>query len=190
MEDKKSMFYTSFIDVDTWNKAKWKGVVTMTDMQSPPFLGLAFENKDAAIKIFNGLIKLLGKKDEYDELRIAIIEGEIPGEESGYSVHISSSINNIIRRCKANNIDIENSLITTVSRYHRMNPKAGTKNLEIFKNEYKKFNKYKIIPIYMSSDMKLEPLMNLAIEKQEIVFRDVNEINDKDLDYVVFGKDK
>lgn len=190
MKNKKSMLCTGFIDVNLWNEAKWRATVIMSDKKSSPYLGLAFENKKAAIKIFEKWIQMLGHKDVYDELRISIIEGEIPGEDSGYTVHINSSMDNIIRRCKANNVEPMNTLVMTVGRYNRMNPQPYSRNIEIFKEEFNRFLSYNIIPVHITKNMELEPLMDLKIEKKELIFRNSKDINEDDIDYVVFNKNK
>jgi len=97
-----SVFFQSLIDVEMWNKAKWVATAYLVSEapQDPPCLGLVFENADAGRQIFKGLIKRLGKEDTYEELRIAIIEGELPGDPTGYTVHISSNPHNTAKRAK------------------------------------------------------------------------------------------
>jgi hypothetical protein len=91
-----AMFLSSPIDVELWDKAKWRGVFYMLYPDRSPILSLAFENEGAAKKIFEGWHERIGRNDQYEELRIAIIEGDIPKCDKGYSVHIGSDFENII----------------------------------------------------------------------------------------------
>ncbi|MFT8312943.1 MAG: hypothetical protein ABF633_01665 [Clostridium sp.] len=188
MSDDKNMYVTSVINLDLWNAAKWKATFVASDGINIPILGLAFENEKAGKKIFEEWIKRFGDKDIFDEIRVAIIEGDIPGEEAGYTVHINTATENIIRRLKANNIKPEDTLIMTIGRYNRMNPEPDSKNLSFFKQEYLKHKRYKLIPAYITKDLQIKPFFNLSIEKQEVIFRNTKDIDENDLDYVVFNK--
>lgn len=187
MQDKngKGMLFSSFINIDLWNKAKWKAVFFMTNGNDIPYIGLAFENENEAKKIFNGWINRMGNEDKYDELRISIIEGDIPGEEYGYSVHINSGIGNIIKKAQDNNVEIPKELALTIGRFHRMNPDPTSINLERFKTDYFKFKEYNLIPGVIKNN-KLKTIDGISIKKKEIFFRDSKEITATDLDSVVF----
>ena len=91
---------TSVIDTELWDKAKWMGTAVLSDMKSAPYLGLLFQNREAAVKIFEQWNKDFGHKDIYEEIRISIIEGDIPGEEHGYTVHIGTNQENLASKCK------------------------------------------------------------------------------------------
>lgn len=185
----KNMYVTSVINLDLWNDAKWKATIVASDGVHMPILGLAFENGNAGKKIFEEWIKRLGHRDAFDEIRVSIIEGDIPGKESGYTVHINTNTDNAIKRLETNNVKVEDTFIMTVGRYQRMNPKLDSKNLLIFKQEYLKHKKYKLIPAYIDKNYQIVPYFDLSIEKQEIIFKDTKDIDENDLDYVVFGKD-
>ena len=47
-------------------------------MSGPPILGLGFANEDAARQIFKDWNERYGPRDEFEELRVSIIEGKIP----------------------------------------------------------------------------------------------------------------
>lgn len=188
MMENNNLYFTSVINLDLWNAAKWKATIVATNGIDIPILGLAFENEKFGKKIFEEWIKRFGQKDVFDEIRVSIIEGDIPGEESGYTVHINTAIENIIKRLEANNMKPLDTLIMTLGRYNRMNPDPNSKNLPTFKQEYLKHKKYKLIPAYINKNMQVTPFFDLSIEKQEIIFRNTKDINKNDLDYVVFNK--
>lgn len=176
----KTICVTGVIDIDLWNKASWAGMVVLSDKVTAPYLGLLFENRAAAIQIFKEWNTFFGSKDIYEEIRIAIIEGKISGEE-GYTVHITTNTENLISKCKKLNLKIDQTLFAIVSRFKRIN--ANNRNITIFREEFERFLSYKIVPVYMNGH-NLEPLLEYEIEKTEIYFRQVDEIVDGDIDRV------
>ncbi|WDN87863.1 hypothetical protein BuS5_00831 [Desulfosarcina sp. BuS5] len=184
------MYLTGPIDVDLWNKAKWRATFFMGHPERPPILGLAFENEEAAREIFETWHERYGETDEYEELRISIIEGEIQDEEPGYSVHVGSDPDAAIKRFKdaGYEFDVDDDLMMMVSRINRMNPPEGSKNLEMFKESYKTFKTYFLAPGVISEDRRqLKPIIELGIYKGKIHFRNVDDIGRNDIDSVVLG---
>lgn len=108
-----TMYLTSPIDVELWNDAKWSGTFYAIYPDAPPIMGLAFQNEKAARKIFNGWHERYGQNDEFEEIRISIIEGPIDGEEDGYSVHVSSDPEMAIERYKAAGYEFDGDLLMT-----------------------------------------------------------------------------
>lgn len=177
----KVLCLTGVINTDLWNDANWCGTAVLSDQKSAPYLGLLFKNKEAAIKIFEQWNKDFGHKDIYEEIRISIIEGDIPGEEHGYTVHITTNQENLVSKCKKLNMPVDNTLFAIVSRFRRIETTPDNHSMEIFREEYERYLSCKIIPVYMSQD-GLDPLFNYEIEKTEIYFRQVNEITENDID--------
>ena len=186
------IFFQSFIDEDKWNAAKWNAVAFMNDIHgdTPPCLGIAFLNGDVGKQIFGDWLKRFGQTDDYEELRISIIEGDIPGEEPGYTVHISSEPSNTQRRARDNGVVLDTSMAVVVGRVHRMNPEPDSPYLPLFKQEYKKHGMYLLIPvtITMSSRPSLVPQLDYAIGKKQIHFRHVSEIGEGDIDSVIYER--
>ena len=100
----KVMYVTGVIDTELWNKASWMGTAILSNKKSAPYLGLLFQNRDAAIKIFEQWNKDFGHRDLYEEIRIAVIEGDIPGKEHGYTIHITTNQENLIAKCRKLNV--------------------------------------------------------------------------------------
>lgn len=182
------LYLTGPIDVDLWNRAKWKATFFVCDPQRPPVLGLAYRNEEVAREIFSRWHERYGERDEYEELRISIIEGDIEGEEPGYTVHVGPDPDAAIKRFKAAGyeFDVDDDILMCVSRINRMTPKMPSKNLEMFKLYYKKFKTYFLIPGVISADLKeLKPIFELGLFKGNIHFRDSSEIGKNDIDVVV-----
>jgi hypothetical protein len=180
----ESVYLHSFINVDKWNRARWKGTAFMHDPsgESAPYLAIMFEDIAAGKEIFKEWRDRIGSVDQYEEIRISIIEGEIPGELPGYTVHISSNPLNTAGRAHANGLTYDWKKFAVIGRIKRMTPAPGSPHLGQFKKEMAKHQRYSIIPL----SPKGEPLFDLAIGKKEVLFRQPLEITGNDLDAVVF----
>lgn len=186
-----AMFLSMPIDVDLWNEAKWRATFFSHQEGHPPTLGLAFLNEAAARKIFADWHDRYGTNDKYEELRISIVEGEIPGEDHGYTVHIGSDPDAAIQRFKAAGYAFDNDLLFSVSRLNRMNPPKDSQNLSLFKRLYSEYKTFYLAPGVVSPDgKKLKPIFELGIFKCKILFRNVSDISEDDLDSVVLGTGK
>lgn len=189
-KEKRSIFICGFIDVDLWNKAEWRATAFIHDreLKEPPSLGIVFENEEAAKEILKKWLLRLGNTDEYNELRISIIEGEVPGEEPGYTVHIGANIENIIKRADNEGLNIPKDIFMLISRIHRMNPAQNYKNLEIFKERYNQFGSYLLkVGVIEGEDITISHSMYL--HKRDIEFREVKDIKSKDdIDAVILPK--
>jgi TIR domain len=180
-KERKTMFVGGFIDVELWNKAGWKGVVYAHDQanREPPIMAILFTNEEAARKIFEGWRKRLGEYDTYNELRISIVEGDVEDEPYGYYIHISSYIENIIKHLKEKNPNSEFDLFMLVSRIHRMNPDPTSKNLALFKERFKLFNSYVLIPGILNSENKIKLIEELRVLKRNVELRQFTDITTK-----------
>lgn len=181
------MYLTGPIDVDLWNQAKWEGIFVICSANRPPVLGLAFQNEEAAREIFAKWHERYGSNDTYEELRISIIEGEIPGEEPGYTVHVNADPDAAIKRFRDAGYKFDDDILMLVGRVHRMNPQSDSNNLELFKRAYAHFKTYFLTPGIITSDkLGFKPILELGIYKGKINLRNVTDIKEGDLDSVVF----
>jgi len=181
-----SMYLTGPIDVELWDAAKWSGAYFLWQADRPPVLGLAFKNEGAARRIFEGWLDRYGDHDEDEELRIAVIEGNIPGEEPGYSMHIGTDRDAALRRYRKAGFDADPEFLMMITRIHRMNPPLDSRNLEEFKRSYRRSKCYHLAPGVVSDDgAKIKPILDLAILKGVVHLRRVEDIGDNDIDGVV-----
>jgi len=180
----ENLFFQSFIEIDKWNAAGWKGTVFVHDPSGKraPMIGIQFEDIESGKQIFAEWLRRLGKIDRYEELRISIVEGEILGKGPGYSVHISSDPGQTIKRAAAEGKEIAADLTAVVGRIHRMVPEPGSPHLPRFKRELQKHRQYFFIPVSTTGELLLE----YAIGKTEIHLRQASEINRNDVDSLVF----
>ena len=71
-----TILFQSFINIEKWDIAKWRATAFLHDPEGVrlPYLGIVFENIEAGKEIFSEWLERLGKVDEFDELRISIVE--------------------------------------------------------------------------------------------------------------------
>lgn len=176
------------IEFDLWKRANWRATVFMMaeNVNEPPILGLGFANEDPARHIFRDWRERYGPRDEFEELRVSIIEGEIPGQALGYSVHVGVDVMNVFRRYKQLGLMTDGDLLTVNSRINRMNA-VNSPMLAGFKDAYWRVKSYFLAPVLVDElgTKVLKPMLDLRIFKGEIYFRHVNEIGDNDPDRVV-----
>jgi hypothetical protein len=174
----------SLIDPIKWDDAGWRGTAFLHDPEGrvPPCLGVVFDNIKVGKEIFSAWLRRLGSVDKLDELRISIVEGEIPGTAPGYSVHVSSDPSHASSLVRAEGTGLGSATAIIVSRVHRMTPEPASPHLTRFKRELAKHKRYLLLPV--SADIR--PEFDFAIEKKRIFFRNASDIGKSDVDAVVF----
>jgi hypothetical protein len=167
--------FRALFDAEAWDKAVWCGVAYLHDPSGvdAPAVGFIFKRQTFGRKIFKGWQQLFGPRDLREELRLTIIEGEVPGEEPGYSVHIGWDPERLAEREMA-----EGGLGDAAAReqVHRMQAPPGSPNLANFKAEYAKYGRYQLLPVYLVGGQP-KPDPGLMIEKRLVHFRTVEEID-------------
>jgi hypothetical protein len=108
---------------------------------------------------------------------VSIVEGDIPGQGPGYSVHIGSEPENTFRRYKQLGIMADGDLLVTISRINRM-ATPGSGALAMFRDAYRASKIYYLAPVIVdrAGTNILKPIFDLAIYKNQIHFRHVTEI--------------
>ncbi len=183
-----SMFLASPIDIDLWNRAQWRGTFYVLYDDRIPCLGLGFRDERSGRKIFEQWLERYGANDDYEELRISIVEGPIRGEHAGYTVHIGPDYDNLIQRYRRYGFQPNNDIMLQVSRLNRMNPLPESQLLQQFKDEFRLHKAYSLIPgVLKGPNFEITPFHELGIRKRNVYFRHVDEISDNDLDLPVLG---
>jgi hypothetical protein len=191
-EKEEKLLIQSFIDVPLWDRAGWGGLcfVRPPRRKLPPLLGLMFRDIEVGKQIFQQWKETLGgDEDKYDELKISIIEGEIPNQEAGYSVVITSDLAQTEIRAKAQGQEFDYTKFFTFSRIHRMNPSADSKNLENFKADLSEANgAYILSPTtFMPSNFEKDVFQygDFGFGKRRISFMNVADIRTTDIESIV-----
>ena len=126
---RRRMFVSTPIDLELWDKAKWRGVAFLTIPGQGNLLGFLYEGeKDAAKEIFSHWQKT---KNLDDYITISFIEGNIEGlPPNGYTCLVSPNLDAMANRLDSD----EEELVLTISRFQRMYP---SDNFAMF-NKFKK----------------------------------------------------
>jgi hypothetical protein len=179
------------IDPALWYKANWRGTVFMFAERAPPVFGLGFTDEDAAREIFRNWRERYGAGDEFEELRISVVEGDIPNLRPGYSVHVGTDPLNVYRRYNKLGLMTDGDLLLTTSRINRMNAPDSPK-LAAFKEAYRTFKTYFLAPVIVdeTGTKIIKPILDMKIYKSQIYFRNATEIGEGDPDSVVVRKPK
>lgn len=185
-----NMYVSGPIVPELWDAAKWRGTFFMTSEDGEdgfiPCLGLGFRNRDAADKIFSGWSERYGENDSDEELRVSIIEGDVEGEEAGYSVHINTEWEATYKKLSRKNKMAEADFMIMISRINRMNPPEGSHNLARFKEAVRQSKVFYLVAGILSEDKTtVEEFGKIRIRKSRIYFRHVDDIGKNDPDFVV-----
>ena len=188
-KSRKTMFISSIIDLELWDKAKWKGIAFASDpsLKTPPIIGFVFENEKYGNKIFSNLKTRFGDIDKKEEIRLSIINEISKENPQYYKVHLGTDYNVITDKLKESNIEPTDAYFMSITRIHEMNPPKDSTNLEVFKHAYAYAKKYYITNINMKDGQPVPNFENM-IEKTKIYFRKKSDVidNPNDQDIVVF----
>lgn len=166
----------NLIDPEQWNKAKWRGVGYAYFGDMFPCLILACENRPAAEKLFENLIARVGREDTKGLLRIVFVEGDILGQEPGYTVSIGTDIDNMITDLRNKGEEFDSNIFGFLSRPLRCPTSA---RMAQFKENFAKHQKCVLSP----GDMTGRDFEKFRIVVPNVVFRRANEISSQDPDY-------
>lgn len=193
VKERKNLFVTSMIDINTWDKAKWNGIAYLfyKDNEDPPIMALTFRNKDYGKKIFKDWKKSC-KDDIFDDIEISVIEKKNVGKCDGYFVYITSNIDACMKRAEKQGCSIDETLFTFISRYQYMDINMYNNNLSIFKKQMEfSNNKFCIAPaIFKNGEIdfdtnNIEIEYSLCIKMNKIKFLKYEDITENDIEYAV-----
>lgn len=191
-KERKNMFITSMIDLKTWNKAKWCGVTYMFDHENeaPPIMALLYKDKDSATKIFRDWKKICGD-NIFIDIDISIIEKKNISSRDGYFMHITSNIDECMKRAENQGCNAYETLFTVISRYQYMDIDVFRNNLSVFKKQLEINKEFYIAPAIVSNINKEITMDNiqigthLKIKMNKIKFMNFQDITENDIEYCV-----
>ena len=153
-----------------WDRAEWGGTGYFSfGSDYPPVLGLLFHNIEAGKKIFDDLIIRLGKIDENDLIRIAVLKGIDKVNPLHYIVHINA------KRDANTELMQKSKNIVSIARHNLMEANSH-KNLSFFQREYARFGVYFLAPAEMTDSAPM-PMMEHRILKREFHVNDAWKID-------------
>ena len=175
-----------FLARPLWDSARWTATTFRWHpaSEAPPIMGMVFEDGAEASKLFS---HWSGSHDELEELRVAVIEGEIPSQRSGYSIHLTPEIEVLSMRTTTEGIVAKPEAIRLHTRLNRMHPLPDIPGmLPRFKQEFEKHQEFLLAPVTRREDGELRVDVELGVVKRTICFREVSGIVEGDIDAVVF----
>ena len=178
---------SQLIDIGLWKRAGWKGTVFGARQGEPPIMALAFTNGEAGKKIFKGFRSLTGRVDQQELIRVAIIEGDIPGENAGYTIHVGPNIDAMVTAAKSNGK--QSDVILTATRILRMNPSPDSPYLSMFKREFEKYLRYSLMSAGLSKSGDVSIDFDQPIGKKLLVLKHESDIGANDIDGAIFARE-
>lgn len=204
-KERKTMFFSTPIDLDKWNKAHWKGTLYLFQPGYVPVLGLLFENYEAGKSIFEAWKKdsIDGKIDEF--VSLSFIVPPFPKDcwvykdpernyGKGYFIHIGPNVDKSIERAIKAGMDTEEILLASLCRYQWMDELSGTASRDMFKKLTDKGMPFMLMPIGVKNASKPIVQDNLfigfdyAVKMNKVSFRKGTEIDENDICKAVLQK--
>ena len=149
-------------------------------------MGLVFDDPVAGQDLFCNWAAEHGNIDPLEEIRVAVIEGDLEGLQPGYTIHLSGDIEGILARATAEGIAVPEAAIPWGSRVNRMHPLSDSPPmLARFKEEFARHGEYLLAPVTRRGDGQLWFDVDLGIIKHKVHFRHISNITDNDVDAVV-----
>ncbi len=158
------------IDAPLWARG-WTGVA-WTVPGAVPVMALLFTDADLARTIFTGWQRALGDVDRRELLRVAIIEGDVPGLAPGYFAHLGldlAAVAPLLGDATAVAYDVTDGDV-----WQRL-PNPGSPHLRAFKQAYAQARRYFLMPAIVA-DGGASFLSDLAIGKTRMAFRQVADV--------------
>ena len=166
-----------------WDKAGWRATAFMcfkvTDINSPPILGLIFKDINAAREIFRDWKKVFGDVDINDELRVSVVLGISRANPTWYSLGVGTEVDG--------KIITHNTHVMSSTRVNTMQPTSSL-NLERFIEAYKFQGRFVLAPADQKGENQPDILIEEGILKQKLEIRNAWEIGLHDLDRVHIHK--
>lgn len=133
-----------------WDEASWSATTFCWHPtgDAPPVMGLVFDKADEARQLFRDWTRKHGNRDELEEIKITIIEGDVPGEKPGYSVHLCPDPENSLVRATGEGVVLHELPLALLGQVRRMNPIPGsTPLLPRFKEQFARHNEFLLAPV-------------------------------------------
>ena len=201
-KERKTMFFSTPIDLDKWNSARWKGMLYLFSPGMCPVLGLLYRNYEAGKAIFSEWKRNSISQFSDDFLKVDYIEPPFPqgawicsdrdhNYGKGYFVHIGPNIDASIDRGVSSGIKPEEMLLMMVSRYQWMDEINGSQNRDLFKRLVTNNSGYLMLPIGIINESKPIDESNLiidfkyAIQLRNATFKTGASLRDDDICKVV-----
>lgn len=205
IKKRKTMFFSSPIDLEKWNRAGWKGVIYLFRPGYCPVLGLLFDNYEVAKSIFSTWKEMCHGDSADGFLKLEYVVPPFPKDcwvyrESnrnygkGYFIHLGPNVDKAISRAKESGIKLEEMFLASISRYQWMDEVNGTANRDMFKHLTDQGAPYSLMPIGVRNPRKpivKENLIidfNYSIEMKAVAFTEGTAVKEDNMCVAVLKK--
>lgn len=205
VKERKTMFFSSPIDLDKWNRAGWKGMLYLFQPGYCPVLGLLFDNYEVAKSIFSAWKKMCHGESADSFLKLDYVVPPFPKDcwvyseadrnfGKGYFVHLGPNVDKAISRAEESGIKLEEMFLASITRYQWMDEVHGTANRDMFKKLIDQGVPYLLMPIGIRNPKKPIIEENLiidfeyAIEMNEVTFTPGTAIKEDNMCKAVLNK--
>lgn len=172
---RRTMFFSTPIDLDKWNDAHWKGMLYLFQRGYAPVLGLLFENYEIAKQIFEIWKTDASNKTADEFIKLCYIVPPFPDDcwiykdperslGKGYFVHIGANVDKAIDRAIGMGLKPEELLLTSISRYQWMDEPNGSFNRDLFRKLTDGGTPYFLMPVGIKNKQKGITEDNLIID--------------------------
>ena len=204
-KERKTMFFSTPIDLDKWNNACWKGMLYLFQPGYVPVLGLLFENYEVAKTIFKVWKKDAGERNADEFIKVSYVVPPFPKDcwvykdpernyGKGYFVHIGPNVDKSIERGIESGISPEEMILASICRYQWMDELNGSSNRDMFKKITDNDVPYLLMPIGIKNKRKPIVEENLiidfdyAVKMSKVSFYKGTEIKDDNMCKAVLQK--
>ncbi len=186
---RRELLVQSFIDTPRWDAAGWHGTAYLTDPDNtaPPVIALQFRDATAGLAIFEGWRDRVGAVDQFEEIRLSIVEGPIAGAPAGYSILVTSEPGNTVRRAQVHGVELDAQEVLLTARHHRMEPAPGSPHLSNFKKAFKASGFYMLAPLTIVAGTA-RPGLQVAIKKTKLHLRQAADIGQGDVESILLTR--
>lgn len=164
-KSQRTMFFSTPIDIEKWDKARWKGMIYLLSPTSPPILGFLFRDYDAGKKIFSQWQKNYENTSADDYLSITYIVPPLPQNcyvysdpknnyGKGYFVYVGVNEDKAIKRAIEFGNKPDEILLTFISRYIWVYEMTGSHNRETFLKQVQLMKEFTVIPMGLIDETK------------------------------------
>lgn len=173
LSDHRQVKVRSVIDVHLWDSAKWVGAAYgRFHPKDPPFLGLMFEDREAAIAIFQRWRDRFGAVDENEEIYIGILRRISAEHPTHYGMVMTSDVSVT---------PLDSSVAMMMARSLIMEPPSDV-NLDRFLSSFESEGSYLLIPLVLAPGRSPEPIRELSLVKRRLSTKVLSQVGEHDIE--------